>query len=69
VVLAALDYLVNGVLLREANADALSALNPALVESAESGGMAVAFVVIDLLFGILLVWTYAAMRPRFGAGR
>jgi len=27
----------------------------------------VAFIAVDLLFGILLVWTYAAMRPRFGA--
>ena len=26
------------------------------------------WIAIDFLFGILLVWTYAAMRPRFGPG-
>ena len=26
------------------------------------------WIVIDFLFGILIVWTYAAMRPRFGPG-
>ena len=33
-----------------------------------SGPVAVTWIVIDFLFGFLLVWTYAAMRPRFGAG-
>ena len=40
-------------------------LDPAALEST----MAIAtWVIIDFLFGILLVWTYAAMRPRFGPG-
>ncbi len=26
------------------------------------------FVVLDFLYGIFLVWIYAAIRPRFGAG-
>lgn len=30
--------------------------------------VAATWIVIDFLFGIVLVWTYAAMRPRFGAG-
>ena len=33
-----------------------------------SAPVAGTWVAIDFLFGILLVWTYAAMRPRFGAG-
>jgi hypothetical protein len=33
-----------------------------------SGAVAGTWVVVDFLFGILLVWTYAAMRPRFGPG-
>jgi cytochrome b subunit of formate dehydrogenase len=33
-----------------------------------SGSVAAAWITIDFLFGLLLVWTYAAMRPRFGAG-
>ena len=33
-----------------------------------SGTVAGTWVVVDFVFGILLVWTYAAMRPRFGPG-
>jgi len=33
-----------------------------------SPAVAGTWIAIDFLFGILLVWTYAAMRPRFGAG-
>jgi hypothetical protein len=40
-------------------------LDPGAAES--SAGIAT-WVVIDFLLGILVVWTYAAMRPRFGAG-
>ena len=67
-VLAVLDFVVNGLILAEQNAAAMTALNPALVENMESGVTVAAFIVIDFLFGILLVWTYAAMRPRFGPG-
>lgn len=28
----------------------------------------VGFVITDFIFGIMLVWLYAAIRPRFGAG-
>jgi len=68
VVLAVLDFLVNGLIMADQNRAAMAALNPALVENMESGGAMAAYVVIDLLFGLLLVWTYAAIRPRFGAG-
>lgn len=30
--------------------------------------VAITWVVIDFVIGLLLVWTYAAMRPRFGPG-
>ena len=33
-----------------------------------SGSVAGTFIVIDFIFGLLMVWTYAAMRPRFGPG-
>jgi hypothetical protein len=33
-----------------------------------SAPVAVTWVVVDFIFGVLLVWTYAAMRPRFGPG-
>ena len=40
-------------------------LDPAAMNS---GPVAATWIVIDFLFGLLLVSTYAAMRPRFGAG-
>jgi hypothetical protein len=68
VALAVMDFLVNGLLLAERNRAAVTALNPGLVETMEGAGALVAYIAIDLLLGILLVWTYATMRPRFGAG-
>jgi len=29
---------------------------------------AVPWIIIDLIYGLLIVWTYAAIRPRFGPG-
>ena len=40
-------------------------LDPALLESVP---VAVAWIVVDFLMGLLLVFTYAAMRPRFAPG-
>jgi hypothetical protein len=47
-----------------ANAQRLG-LDPAAMESGAS--MAV-WIAIDFLLGLLVVWTYAAIRPRFGPG-
>ena len=68
VVLAVLDAVTNGWLFADQNAAALNALNPNLAANTEGSGAMIGFIVVDLLFGILLVWTYAAMRARFGAG-
>jgi hypothetical protein len=40
-------------------------LDPAKMES--GAGMAT-WIIIDFLMGILVIWVYAAMRPRFGPG-
>ena len=34
----------------------------------ESGPVAASWIAVDFILGLLLVWTYAAIRPRFGAG-
>jgi len=60
--------MVNGFLIMgeefRSNAQRLG-LDPAQMES--GAGMAT-WITIDFLMGILLVWTYAAMRTRFGPG-
>lgn len=64
VVLNIIDFLLFGVFLKEDMAAALQALNkPPMADS-----MIPWFVFLDFLYGIFLVWLYAAIRPRFGAG-
>ena len=68
VVMGAIDFVVNGLLLAEQNEAALNALNPDLAANLE-GGPFIAFMVVgSLLWGILVAWTYALLRPRYGEG-
>jgi hypothetical protein len=65
VVLNIADFLVYGVWLSADIAAGMQALgkDPAKVQSAVP-----LFVVLDFFYGIGLLWVYAAIRPRFGAG-
>ena len=64
VVLNIIDWLVYGVWLKADLAAAMQAIGkPPVPDSAIW-----VFVVLDFLFGIGLLWVYAAIRPRFGAG-
>jgi hypothetical protein len=40
-------------------------IDPAALTSPPVAGT---WIIVDFIFGLLLVWTYAAMRPRFGPG-
>ena len=68
VVVGAIDFVVNGILLAEQNEAALNALNPDLAANMEGGAFIAFGVVSVLLWGILIAWTYASMRPRYGEG-
>ena len=68
VVVGVVDYVVNGVLLAEQNDVALSALNPDLVADLAGGAFIAGIVVVGLLMGIVVAWTYALLRPRYGPG-
>ena len=61
------DFVINTMLLAAENAAFMTrlGLDPAAMES--FAGM-LPWIVIDFIFGLLVVWTYAAIRPRFGAG-
>jgi len=63
-VLNVFDFILFGVVLK---AD-LDAAMTALGKSPPGGSMIAWFVFLDFLFGIFLVWLYAAVRPRFGPG-
>jgi hypothetical protein len=68
VVMNAIDFVGNGLWLAERWKDAAMALNPRLVEPTMEAQAITGWVASDFLFGILIVWAYAAMRPRFGSG-
>ena len=46
----------------------MNAAMAALSKPAMTTNMILWFVFLDFLYGIWLVWLYAAIRPRFGAG-
>ena len=68
VVMNAVDFVTNGVLLADRWTTEATALNPRLADPAFNTEAIIGWTVSDFLFGILIVWTYAAMRPRFGSG-
>ena len=64
VVLNIVDFLLFGVVLR----DEMAAIMQAMGKPPVSSSMMIWFTFLDFLVGIFLVWVYAAIRPRFGAG-
>lgn len=64
VVLNVFDFVIHGWWL----ADRWNAALAALGKGEMGGSMIVWFVIWDFLLGIAMVWLYAAIRPRFGAG-
>lgn len=68
VVANVIGYLGFGMLLGPRFEAEAVAVAPALAGRGTSGGAIAAQVIISFVVGILLVWLYAAMRPRFGPG-
>ncbi|HEV2670315.1 MAG TPA: hypothetical protein VGU74_04440 [Gemmatimonadales bacterium] len=64
VVLNVIDFVVFGVVLKAQMAAAMQALGKPPMTNAQVPW----FVFLDFVAGIGLVWLYAAMRPRYGAG-
>jgi hypothetical protein len=69
VVMNICDFVVNMMFGAQMQASA-NAFKPGLGDAmATMGGSTMAgFIIMDLVIGMLLAYTYAAMRPRFGAG-
>ncbi|HEY2445195.1 MAG TPA: hypothetical protein VGI20_05590 [Rhizomicrobium sp.] len=58
------EFVLNGWFLAGQWSDVMASLNRAPVGTSEI----IAFNIIGLVTGIAVVWTYAAIRPRFGIG-
>lgn len=68
VVLNIIDWLSYGVLLADRMKSEMDAFKPGLSDMMNQGSSIMTAVVTDFVVGLLLVWTYAAIRPRFGPG-
>lgn len=68
VVMTVIGGVVNGVLLGSTMNAEMDAAVPGLSAKMATGATIGVNVVTQFVIGILLVWLYAAMRPRFGAG-
>jgi hypothetical protein len=65
VVANALDFVINEFLMKEEGADMVQRLN---LSEATLQSSVMAWIVVDFIWGLLLVFAYAAFRPRFGPG-
>lgn len=68
VVMNVMGFLINGVLLGQRMTDELVAAAPTLQGKGMDSMTLTGRVITQFVVGILLVWLYAAMRPRFGPG-
>jgi len=64
VVLNIVDGVLFGVVLQKQMAEAMASINRPPMTGAQMPW----FVFLDFVAGVFLVWLYAAIRPRFGAG-
>jgi hypothetical protein len=67
-VITVVNYVVFALLLRSRMDAELLAAAPSLQGKGMAPGAIATHVITDFLLGILLVWIYAAIRPRFGPG-
>jgi hypothetical protein len=67
VVANAVDFVTNNYVLA-ADWQAWAASHNIDQAALTSGAVAATWTAVDFILGFLLVWTYAAMRPRFGPG-
>ena len=64
VILTAAEFLLTGLFIRDRWLEALERLG---VE-APGVGVTILYVFMTLILGVTIVWLYAAIRPRYGAG-
>jgi hypothetical protein len=68
IVLVVIDFILNGVIFADRMKAEMDAFKPGLSSAMEGSSAMTVFIICDLVMGLVLVWTYAAIRPRFGPG-
>lgn len=67
IVVNVFDFVANYALSARMRAES-EAFKPGLADQMMQGSAVISYIIMDLVIGIALVWTYAAVRPRFGPG-
>jgi hypothetical protein len=68
VVMNAIDIVTNMFIVGDRMKAETDAFKPGLSDQMMAGNALVTYIIMDFILGIALVWTYAAIRPRFGPG-
>jgi hypothetical protein len=68
IVMNVIDFVVNTYILGARMKLEADAFKPGMSDQMMSGSSIASYVIMDLALGIALIWTYAAIRPRFGPG-
>jgi hypothetical protein len=63
-----IDFVSNTFILGARMKAESDAFKPGMSDQMMTGSAIASYIVMDFVLGILLVWTYAAIRPRFGPG-
>ena len=68
VVINVIDFALNTFILGARMKAETDAFKPGLSDQMMQGNAVVSYVIMDLALGFALIWTYAAIRSRFGPG-
>ena len=68
IVINVIDFISNTYILGARMKAESDAFKPGMADQMMTGSAIASYVIMDLVLGIALVWTYAAVRPRFGPG-
>jgi hypothetical protein len=68
VVMIVIDFISNMFILGARMKAESDAFKPGMADQMMQGPAVITNIVMNLILGIALVWTYAAIRPRFGPG-
>ena len=68
VVMNVIDFIVNMFIVGDRMKAETEAFKPGLSDQMMSSSTMVSYIVMDFVLGFALIWTYAAIRPRFGPG-
>ena len=66
VIIFIVDGVLNGIILADQWAEAMTALGK--TAPGQTAGELVGFLVFSLVVGLVALWIYAGIRPRFGSG-